>query len=74
MFCIEVVTDIRSEVEEIAFEIDRYELNFGKRELCIVTDFQFGEYFGASDSVQAFQSHIFRMVNKNDSVKLKKYH
>lgn len=50
VFCIEVVADPHNEAKEMIFEIEGYELTFGKRELCLVNDFQFDEYFGGSDS------------------------
>lgn len=47
IFYKEVVTQSRSDVEEMVFEIGEYRLTFRKREFCLVNCFHFGDFFAA---------------------------
>lgn len=58
-------------MEEMVFEIEVYELNYGKREFCLVIGFQFGEFFATLDFRHGIQLRVFPTVKMSESVKLK---
>lgn len=45
VFYHEVITGPRREVDGMIFEIESYEIFFGNKEFCLLTNFHFGDYF-----------------------------